>query len=111
MWTFFVIFIWVAWFWVLISIMIDVFRRHDIGGGMKALWLILLVFLPIIGVLAYAVSQNDGMAERQREAAERQYGGRVMASADGGGAAAEIERAKKLLDSGTIDEAEFAQLK
>src|SRR4051794_27055643 len=109
--TFFVIFIWVAWFSVLISIVVDVFRRHDISGGAKGLWLGVLIFLPVVGVLAYVVTQSAGMSDRQRQVMESRVGGGARQQTDGGGPASEIQRAKELLDAGAIDESEFARLK
>jgi len=113
MWTLLVIFAWVIWFWLLITVFSDLFRRRDIGGGSKALWVIFVIVLPFIGVLIYFIGQGDKMAERNMEQAAA-----MQASMDahipqvaGGGAAAEIERAKGLLDSGAISQAEFEQIK
>jgi len=116
LWSFFIIFIWVAWFWLLISIGVDIFRRTDISGGGKALWLIFIIFLPFLGVLIYLVTQNDSMAERAAEHATRQRQAmddyiRTTASGGGGGGVAEIEKAKALLDNGTITQAEFDSIK
>jgi hypothetical protein len=116
LWSFFIIFIWVAWFWILISITIDIFRRHDTGGGVKALWLIFIIFAPFLGVLVYLITQSKGMAERHAEQASRQQQAmdqyiQATAASGGGGAAAEIEKAKALLDSGAITQAEFDSLK
>src|SRR5690349_11856478 len=110
LWSFFIIFIWVAWFWILISIVIDVFRRHDIGGGMKAVWLIVLIFVPFLGVLVYLVTQSSGMAERQRDDAKRQYR-QLAAQVGDADPATQIAQAKQLLDQGAIDEGEFQRLK
>ena len=115
LWSFFIIFIWVAWFWLLISIGVDIFRRHDISGGMKALWLIFIIFLPFLGVLIYLITQSQSMAERSAEQANRQRQAmddyiRTTAGG-GGGAVADIERAKGLLDSGAITQAEFDSIK
>ena len=112
-WTFFIIFVWVAWFWILITIAIDIFRRHDISGIWKALWLVVIIFLPLIGSLIYLITQGGSMAERSAAEAQQrqsQFDAYVRETA-GGGSAAEIERAKGLLDSGAIDEAEFQKLK
>jgi predicted PurR-regulated permease PerM len=114
MWTFFVIFVWISWFWLLITIVVDVFRRHDIGGFMKAVWLVVLVFLPLIGVIVYLITQSRSMAERDQDRVQRQqaqFDSYVRDTAGTAGPAADIERAKALLDNGTIDEAEFARLK
>jgi hypothetical protein len=115
LWSFFIIFIWVAWFWLLISISIDIFRRHDISGGMKAVWLLFIIFLPYLGVLIYLITQSKSMAERNAEQANRQRAAMddyIRSTAGGGGgAAAEIEKAKSLLDSGAISQAEFDSIK
>ncbi len=113
--TMLVFFFWVIWIWILIDVFADLFRRHDIGGGSKVLWMIFVIFLPYLGVFIYLISQSSGMAERklarEREA-EQQFAGYVQnAAASGGGSAAEIEKAKALLDSGAITEAEFNTLK
>ena len=113
-WTMFVIFIWLAWFWLLITIAIDIFRRRDIGGMQKALWFILIIFVPLIGSLIYIISQGGHMAERNIQAAQQQqqaFDSYVDSRVQSAGPAAEIEKAKALLDSGAIDQAEFARLK
>ena len=113
-WTMLIFFIWVAWFIILFRILVDIFRRHDIGGGAKTLWIIFVIILPFLGVFVYLISQGQGMAHRdQRQAADAQaqfddYVRNVSASS---GSAAEIEKAKSLLDSGAITQAEFEALK
>jgi putative oligomerization/nucleic acid binding protein/phospholipase D-like protein len=115
LWSFFIIFIWVAWFWLLISISIDIFRRHDISGGFKALWLIFIIFLPYLGVFIYLITQSRSMAERSADQANRQRQAMddyIRTTAGGGGGAiADIEKAKALLDSGAITQAEFDSIK
>lgn len=114
LWTMLVIFLWVMWFWILITVWTDVFRRQDIGGGMKALWLIFTILTPFLGVFIYLIMNNDGMAQRnldQMKAQRAQFDEAVRASAGSGGAAAEIEKAKGLLDSGAITQAEFDAIK
>lgn len=115
--TMLVFFIWVIWIWILIDVFADLFRRRDIGGGAKALWMFFVIILPYLGVFIYLIAENRGMAERKlardRES-QRQFDGYVQsvaASGGGGGSAAEIEKAKALLDSGAINEAEFNALK
>jgi len=113
-WSMFIIFVWLAWFWLLITISIDIFRRRDIGGGHKTLWFILIIFLPLIGSLIYIISQGGHMAERNIQAAQQQqqaFDSYVDSRVQSAGPAAEIEKAKALLDSGAIDQAEFARLK
>ena len=114
LWTLFVIFIWVIWFWLLITVFADVFRRHDIGGGKKTLWLIFVIVVPFLGVFIYLISQSSAMAERnakQAQAQQAQMDTYVKSVAGSGGAAAEIEKAKQLLDSGAISQAEYDAIK
>jgi len=114
MWSMLVFFIWIAWFMLLFRIIADIFRRSDIGGGAKTMWLIFVIVLPFLGVFVYLVSQNDGMTQRQLEqvqAQRAQMDDYVRSVAPSGGSAAEIERAKALLDSGAITQSEFDALK
>jgi len=114
MWTLLVIFGWVIWFWLLIVIFGDLFRRHDIGGWAKAAWTIFVIVLPFIGVLIYMVSQNKGMAERQTaqaQAAQTQFDQYVKSVASDQSPATQIEKAKSLLDSGSITKDEFEEIK
>ena len=111
-WTMLIIFAWVIWFWLLISIVGDLFRRHDVGGGKKALWLIFLIFVPFVGVLVYLIVNGDEMADRNmKQAKAQQQDMDTYIKSVAGGSAAEIERAKGLLDSGAITQAEFDQIK
>jgi Phospholipase_D-nuclease N-terminal/Short C-terminal domain len=114
-WTMLVFFVWVAWFMLLFRVIGDIFRRHDIGGGAKVLWLIFVIVLPFLGVFIYLIAESKGMAERSFErsqASQQQFDDYVRETASSkGGAAAEIEKAKQLLDSGTITRAEFDALK
>ena len=112
LWTLLVIFAWVAWFWLLISVAADVFRRRDIGGGKKTVWLIFMLFVPFIGVFAYLIANSDSMAERnmqQAQAEQTQMDDYVRSVS--GGSAAEIDKAKQLLDSGAITQAEYDTIK
>jgi hypothetical protein len=114
LWTMFVFFAWVIWFWILITVFADLFRRDDIGGGAKVLWSIFVILLPFLGVFIYLLTQNNGMvARRQSEAAaaQGQFNDYVRSVAASGGSAAEIEKAKQLLDSGAITQSEYEALK
>ena len=116
LWTMLVIFAWVIWFWLLITVFSDLFRRHDTSGGMKALWIVFVIVLPFLGVLIYLIANGSGMAERNMQQAQAQQASmdayvRSVASSGGGGAADEIARAKQLLDSGAITQAEFDAIK
>jgi preprotein translocase subunit YajC len=91
-----------------------VFRRHDIGGGKKAVWCVFIIFLPFLGVLCYVIANGQGMAERrmqETQQAQSQMDDYVRSVAASGGAAGEIEKAKQLLDSGAITADEYASLK
>ena len=113
-WTMLIFFAWVAWIWILVVVLSDVFRRRDIGGWSKALWVVFLIVLPFLGVLTYLIAQHDGMADRSAEqvtAAQHQFDERVRAAAASSGPAAEIEKAQQLRSSGAITDAEFDALK
>ena len=115
MWWMLVFFAWVIWFWLLITVFTDIFRRHDTSGGSKVLWIIFVVLLPYLGVFVYLIANSQGMAERniaKAQAQQAQMDAYVQSVAgSGGGAAAEIEKAKGLLDSGAISQAEFDSIK
>jgi len=114
MWTMVVFFIWIAWFMLLFRVIGDIFRRHDIGGGLKTVWLIFVIVAPFLGVFVYLIAQNDGMTERtlaQAQAQQAQMDNYVRSVAPSGGPAAEIEKAKGLLDSGAITQAEYDGIK
>jgi predicted PurR-regulated permease PerM len=113
-WDILIFFAWVIFIWIAITVLIDVFRRHDISGWAKAAWVVFVVILPWIGVLAYLIFNHDGMAERrakETQAAQAQFDDYVRTTAGTGGAASEIEKAKQLLDSGAITQQEFESLK
>jgi predicted PurR-regulated permease PerM len=108
-WTLFLIFVWISWLWLMVTIAVDVFRRRDLSGIMKAVWIVVLVFLPFLGALLYLITQSGAMAERQTERQQTEVDAYMRDH--GAGGAAEIERAKALLDGGVIDEPEFERLK
>jgi len=114
MWTMIVFFLWVLWFWLLFTVFADIFRRHDLSGWGKAGWLTLTILLPFLGVFVYIISQSSGMNERnlaQARSQKAQFDDYVRETAATGGPAAEIDKAKQLLDSGAIDQTEFNALK
>jgi hypothetical protein len=113
-WTMILFFAWIAWFWIAVRLLTDVYRRHDLSGWGKAAWTILVIVLPFAGVLIYLVAHSKGMADRdisETQAAQTQFDDYVRSLSNGGGAAAEIDKAKQLLDSGAIDEREFQAVK
>jgi Phospholipase_D-nuclease N-terminal/Short C-terminal domain len=114
LWTTLIFFAWVIFIWIAITVLIDVFRRHDLSGWAKAAWVILIVILPWIGVLVYLIANHDGMARRRVrdvQASQEQFDDYVRKAASTGGPAGEITKAKQLLDNGTITQAEFDALK
>src|SRR5215204_6692406 len=92
LWSMIIFFFWVIWIWIVITVLIDVFRRHDIGGFTKALWVIFVVILPWLGVLIYLIVEHDGMRDRSLKQAEaqRQELDDYVRDTAGGGSAAEI---------------------
>ena len=118
LWTTLIFFAWVIFIWIVITALIDIFRRHDLSGWGKAGWIIFIVIIPWIGVLAYLIVNHDGMNERkvkdvqQSQAQFDDYVRKTAGSGSGsGGAADEIQKAKQLLDNGTITQAEFDAIK
>jgi len=113
-WTMLVFFVWVAWFMLLFRVIGDIFRRHDVSGFVKVLWLIFVIVVPFLGVFIYLIANNKGMTERsisRAQAQQQQFDAYVQSAAGSGGAATEIDKAKQLLDSGAITQSEFDALK
>ena len=113
LWTMIIFFCWVAWIWLLVVIFGDLFRR-DISGWGKAAWTVALIVFPFLGTLVYLISQGKQMTERRIrdvQVSQANFDEYVRTVATDGGSAGEIERAKALLDSGTINHVEFEQLK
>lgn len=115
LWTIFIIYALFLYIVILFRVIVDVFRDHESSGIAKAGWVILFIFLPLIGLLIYLIAKGKGMAQRElaaQAAAKSDFDSYVRdvagASAD---PAAQIAKAKELLDSGAIDQAEFDALK
>ena len=112
LWSMMLFFAWLAWIWIAISCFADTFRRHDIGGGTKALWVVFIILIPFLGVLVYLIAQHDGLRDRSVEQAQAQQAAFDTYVKDAaGGSATEIAKAKELLDSGTITQQEFDAIK
>jgi len=114
MWTMLVFFGWVIWFWLLITVFTDLFRRHDISGWGKTGWCIFVIVLPFLGVFVYLIAESKGMAERNVKAvqtAQTQTDEYIRSVAAQGDPATQITQAKQLLDSGAINAQEFEALK
>ena len=113
-WTMLIFFAFVIWIWILITVLIDIFRRHDTSGFAKVLWIIFIIILPYLGVFVYLIAEHKGMTERaikQQEAAQSQMDKYVQSVAAQTDPAEQIAKAKGLLDAGTISQAEFDQIK
>ena len=113
LWLIFSTFAFVAYILILFQIVIDLFRDNELGGGFKALWIIGLIFLPLLTALVYIVARGRGMAERQRATLQRAKSDTeaYIKGVAGKSPADQIADAKALLDAGTINADEFAKLK
>jgi hypothetical protein len=112
-WDVLLLMAWVIWFWLLITVFADLFRRRDTSGWAKVAWVVFVILLPYLGVLVYLLVEHDGMAERNLKAAEasqREFDSYVQSVATTD-PAEQISKAKALLADGTISQAEFDQLK
>jgi hypothetical protein len=103
------VFVFVVWFWLLITVFADLFRRHDISGWGKALWVICVILFSYIGVFVYLITQGRGMAERTSQQA--QHARDDIRRAVGFSVADELQKLDTLKKSGSITDAEFAQLR
>ena len=103
------IFFFVVWFWLLIIVASDLFRRHDISGWGKAIWVIGWIVFPFIFMFAYLIFQGRGMAERNVQQARQARD--ELRSVVGFSAADEIEKLGRLKQAGSISDAEFARLR
>jgi hypothetical protein len=114
MWTMFVFFAWILFFWMLFGVFGDLFGRHDISGWAKAGWTVFVIILPFLGIFVYLISQGKGMGERAQQRAQSQQAQMddyVRTVASSGSPTEEIAKGKELFDSGAISQAEFDQLK
>lgn len=112
-WFIIVSFAFVAYLMILFNIVTDLFRDKSVSGGMKALWMLGLVFLPFLISVIYLIVRGKGMAERQNQAVQNVRAAQddYIRSVAGASPAEEIAKAQQLLDAGTITQAEFATLK
>ena len=109
-WSMLWFFLFIAWIWVLVAVIADVFRSHDLGGFAKALWVIFMILVPWLGVLVYLIARGDKMAERQVQAAAAQDKAArayIQDAAGGSSTADELHKLSGLKDSGVISDAEF----
>ncbi len=110
-------FIFFAWIMCLFYVFADIFRSHDLGGGAKTVWCIFIIIVPFLGVFVYLIARGHGMTQRSIEQQQQiqqqqaEYVRSVVATNSGGSSAEQIATAKKLLDDGTITQAEFDAIK
>jgi Short C-terminal domain/Phospholipase_D-nuclease N-terminal len=105
----FAIFIFIMWFWLLITVIGDLFRRHDVSGFGKAIWVIVLIVIPYLAVFVYLISQGRGMAERNSQRAQQARD--ELRQVVGFSAADEIEKLERLKNAGTISNEEYTRLR
>ena len=117
-WTMTVFFLWLSYIWLLVAVLSDIFRRHDINGGGKALWVVFVVVMPFLGAFVYLIAEGGDMQDRQptraqRDQSQSQVNDYAAPPAHNGRTSGteQIVRAKQLLDSGAITSEEFAALK
>jgi hypothetical protein len=114
MWSMFVFFAWILFFWLLFVVFGDLFSRHDISGWSKALWTVFVIVVPFIGIFTYLIVQGKAMGERkaaQMQQVQSDTDNYIRSVAGPDDPAGQIANAKSLLDSGAINQAEFDQLK
>ncbi len=115
-WSIFIFFLWVIWIWILISIFIDIFRSHDLSGWAKALWVLFVLFIPLLGVLVYLIARGGKMHERavrgarQQDREFRHYVQQAAASAPAS-VADQLSKLADLRDRGVISAEEFEREK
>ena len=113
-WTMTFWFLWIAWIVILIRVIADIFRSHDLGGGAKALWAIFVVIIPWLGVLIYLIARGHKMADhdvQQAQAQDAAFRSYVQNAAGSGGTADELAKLADLQTKGVITDAEFVQQK
>ena len=113
-WDMLIFFAFLIWIWLLITVFADLFRREDTSGWGKTAWIIFIILLPYLGVFVYLIAEHKGMTERTlrgQEAAKSEMDQYVRSVAAQSDPSEEIAKAKQLLDDGTINQAEFDQIK
>ena len=115
-WSMFIFFLWIIWIWILITVFIDIFRSHDLGGFAKALWFLFVLFIPLIGVLVYLIARGGKMHEhavqqaQQQDQEFRQYVQEAAASSPAS-TADQLSKLASLRDRGVISAEEFEREK
>jgi hypothetical protein len=115
-WTMLEIFLFVIWIWLAIMVFVDIFRSHDMGGWAKALWVLFIIILPLLGILVYLIARGDGMHQRAADQAAREqrafdsYVKQTVGSSASGGAD-ELIKLADLKEKGAITDDEYATMK
>jgi Phospholipase_D-nuclease N-terminal len=105
----FSVFMFILWFWLLITVSSDLFRRHDVSGWRKVIWVIVLIVLPYIGIFAYLLTQGRGMAERDEARAKQMR--ENLRHVVGFSVADELEKLDRMKTTGSISEEEYTRLR
>ena len=109
-WTMFMFFVFVLWIWLLIAVFMDIFRSHDLSGGVKALWVFFIIILPFLGVLIYLIARGGKMHERSAQQAvqlQKAFDAYVKQAAGSGSTADDLAKLADLKQQGVISDAEF----
>jgi hypothetical protein len=108
------IFLLVAWFWILITVISDLFRDHELSGWAKAVWVLFLIILPFLGTLIYLIARGEGMRDRaikEQADAQKHFESYVRQTAGGGSSVDELHKLSELKQRGDLTQAEFDQAK
>jgi putative oligomerization/nucleic acid binding protein/phospholipase D-like protein len=114
LWTMFIFFLWIIWFFLLFRVIVDIFRSHDMGGWAKAVWLLCVIVLPFLGVFVYVIARGDAMSRHDVETAQAQkeaFDAYVRETAGTGGSADQLAKLADLRERGVLSEAEFEREK
>jgi len=113
-WSMFIFFLWIIWIWILITVFIDIFRSRDLSGWGKALWVLFVLFIPLIGVLVYLIARGGKMHERavrQAQRQDREFRAYVQEAASPESSADQLAKLASLRDRGVISAEEFEREK
>ena len=113
-WSMFIFFLWVIWIWILIMVFIDIFRSHDLSGGMKAVWFLFVLIIPLVGVLVYLIARGGKMHEHaaaQAKQQDQEFRAYVQEAAGSQTPADQLSKLADLRDRGVISAEEFEREK
>jgi type VI protein secretion system component VasK len=113
-WSMFIFFLWILWIWILIWIIIDIFRSHDLSGWAKALWFLFILFIPLVGVLVYLIARGHKMHEhavQQAQQQDQEFRAYVQDAAGSQSSADQLAKLADLRDRGVISAEEFEREK